>query len=89
MSISLDHVHLFCSDPVATQAFFVDLLGAQPVWDAKAAGVRNVRLRLGDGFIHLYDQPPRGRRGGAFHHLGVRTDDLDALVERMKLLLAD
>ena len=79
MPVSLDHVHLFCSDPGATERFFVDMLGAERVWDEEAAGVRNVRLRLGRGFVHLYDQAPRRERGGAFHHLGVHTDDLDAL----------
>jgi catechol 2,3-dioxygenase-like lactoylglutathione lyase family enzyme len=84
MQVSLDHVHLFCTDLAATEAFFVEMLGAERVWDAAAAGARNVRLQLGRGFIHLYDQPPRGERGGAFHHLGIHTDDLDGLVARMK-----
>jgi hypothetical protein len=60
------------------------MLGAKVIWDEEAAGARNVRLALGRGFIHLYDQPPKGRRGGPVHHLGVETDDLDALVGRMR-----
>jgi catechol 2,3-dioxygenase-like lactoylglutathione lyase family enzyme len=84
MQVSLDHVHLFCTDLAATEAFFVDMLGAERIWDAAAAGARNVRLQLGRGFIQLYDQAPRGERGGAFHHIGIATDDLDGLVARMK-----
>jgi catechol 2,3-dioxygenase-like lactoylglutathione lyase family enzyme len=84
MRIGLDHAHLFASDIAATIAFFTRILGASVVWDEEAAGVRNVRLALGRAFIHLYDQPPRGARGGAIHHLGIETDDLDALVARMK-----
>ena len=84
MQVSLDHVHLFSSDPTATEAFFVEMLGAERVWDEEAAGVRTIRLRLGRAFVNLYAQPPRGERGGAFHHLGVHTDDLDGLVARMK-----
>jgi catechol 2,3-dioxygenase-like lactoylglutathione lyase family enzyme len=84
MQVSFDHVHLFSSDPAATEAFFVDMLGAERVWDEQAAGVRNVRLRLGRAFIHLYDQPPRGERGGSVHHIGIHTDDLDGLTARMK-----
>ncbi len=48
------------------------------------AGTRSVRLRLGTSFLHAYDQPPKGERGGAVHHLGVATNNLLALVESMK-----
>lgn len=84
MRISLDHVHLFSSNLATTVGFFTEMLGATVVWDEEAAGVRNVRLALGRGFIHLYDQPPKGERAGAMHHVGIETDDLDALMARMK-----
>lgn len=84
MRIDLDHAHIFASDVAATVAFFCDMFGATLVWDEEAAGVRNVRLRVGRAFLQVYDQPPRGARGGAFHHLGIETDDLDALVARMR-----
>ena len=60
------------------------MFGATVVWDEEAARVRNVRLALGDAFIQIDDQPPKAPRGGAVHHLGIETDDLDALVSRMK-----
>lgn len=84
MRAGLDHVHLFAADLAATLRFFVDMFDARVVWDEEAAGVRNVRLALGAGFIHLYDQPPRAPRGGAVHHVGIATDDLEALVARMR-----
>ena len=84
MRISLDHVHLFASDLAATIRFFTTALDATVVWDEEAAGARCVRLSLGRGFIHLYDQPPRGQRGGAIHHVGIETDNLDQLVAHMK-----
>lgn len=84
MRIALDHAHIFASDVAATIEFFRAMFDAVVVWDEQAAGARNVRLRIGRGFVHLYDQPPRGPRGGAVHHLGIETDDLDALVARMK-----
>ena len=74
MRIGLDHVHVFASDIAATVDFFRAMFGATLVWDAPAAGVRNVRLRLGDAFIQVYEQP---------HHVGIATDDLDGLVARM------
>ncbi len=84
MRIALDHAHIFSSDVAATVAFFRTMLDAVVVWDEEAAGARNVRLAIGRGFVQVYDQPPRTPRGGAVHHLGVETDDLDALVARMK-----
>jgi catechol 2,3-dioxygenase-like lactoylglutathione lyase family enzyme len=84
MRIGLDHVHLFASDLDATVAFFRTMFGATLVWDADAAGVRNVRLALGGAFLQVYDQPPPRPRGGAMHHIGIATDDLDALVHRME-----
>ena len=84
MRIGLDHAHLFASDVPATIDFLCTMFGAEVVWDEEAAGVRNVRLALGHAFVHLYDQPPKAPRGGAIHHLGIETDDLDALVARMK-----
>jgi catechol 2,3-dioxygenase-like lactoylglutathione lyase family enzyme len=85
MHTGLDHIHIFASDLNATVAFFCEMLGASVVWDASAAGARNVRLSLGAGHIQIYDQPPKAPRGGAMHHIGVETDDLEALVTRMKL----
>jgi len=84
MRINLDHAHIFSSDVGATLTFFQSLLGASVVWDEEAAGVRNVRLRIGGAFVHVYDQPPRIAGAGVVHHLGIETDDLDALVAAMK-----
>lgn len=84
MRIGLDHVHIFASDLSATVGFFRTMFGATIVWDEEAAGVRNVRLALGTGFIQVYDQGPKKPRGGPMHHLGVETDDLDALVSKME-----
>lgn len=83
MSLSLDHAHIFASDLQATVGFFQRMFGAVVVWDQDVAGVRGVRLQLGRAFIHVYDQPPKRPRGGAVHHLGIETDDLDGLVRHM------
>jgi catechol 2,3-dioxygenase-like lactoylglutathione lyase family enzyme len=84
MRASLDHIHIFSTNLSITVEFFQQMFGATPVWDEEAAGARNVRLRLGNAFIQVYDQPPKTQRGGAMHHIGIETDDLDALVARMK-----
>jgi catechol 2,3-dioxygenase-like lactoylglutathione lyase family enzyme len=83
MRVGIDHVHIFSSDLVATVEFFRRMFGATTVWDEDAAGVRNVRLALGNAFIQVYDQPPKAERGGPMHHLGIETDDLDQLVAGM------
>ena len=83
MRISLDHAHVFASDPVATVEFFRTMFGASVVWDEVVAGARVVRMQLGHAFIEVYDQPPKAPRGGAFHHLGIETDDLVGLVRKM------
>ena len=84
MNASLDDAHLFASDRSATVGFFRTMFGATVIWDETAAGVRVVRLALGGAFIVIFDQPPKAPRGGAVHHLGIATDDLDALVAKMK-----
>lgn len=84
MRIGLDHAHIFASNLPATVSFFETHFGASVVWDDEAAGVRNVRLKIGGAFLQIYDQPPKSARGGAIHHLGIETDDLDGLVAGMK-----
>ena len=84
MQIDLDHTHLFASDLDETVRWWSEMLGAQVVFDVEIAGARNVRLAVGRGFIHLYDQPPRVVGSGSVHHLGIQTDDLEALVASME-----
>jgi catechol 2,3-dioxygenase-like lactoylglutathione lyase family enzyme len=75
------------SDIEATIAFWRDGFGADVVADLEFAGARNIFLRVGDGRLHLYDQPPARRSGaGTVHHLGIQTDELDALLDRLRAL---
>ena len=83
MRVSLDHAHIFASDPLATVQFFQAMFGADVVWDETVAGARGIRLQIGRAFINVYDQAPKAARGGAFHHLGIETDDLAGLVRHM------
>lgn len=83
MRVSLDHVHVFASDASATVRFFQTMFDANVVWDEVVAGTRGIRLQIGRAFILVYDQPPKGPRSGAVHHLGIETDDLDGLVGAM------
>ena len=70
----LDHTHLLCSDVDATVDFFSRMFGGRVAMDeADLAGARNVRIEVGIGAIHLYDQPPRGSDRPLVHHIGIRT----------------
>ena len=82
--ISLHHVHLMANEIEATLTFWREPFGAVVVLDAEFAGARNVFLRVGEGRLHLYAQPPKHVGQGTVHHLGVETDELEALVDRLK-----
>ncbi len=83
--LSLHHTHLFASDVDRSIAFWRDHFGAVVVLDTVFAGARNVFMRIGEGRLHLYDQAPKHVGAGTVHHLGIETDELDALVARLKV----
>jgi len=80
----LHHAHIFASDIDKSIAYYRDLLGGVVVLDMDLAGARNVFMKLGRGRIHFYDQPPKDDKRGPVHHIGIQTDDLQALVQKMK-----
>lgn len=82
--ISLHHTHLMASDLDATIAFWREHFGAEVVFDADFAGAWNVFMRVGQGRLHLYAQPPKHTGPAVVHHLGVETDQLSGLVARLK-----
>lgn len=59
------------------------MFGAEVLFDMKMAGARNVMISIGNGKINFYDQPPKDQGRGVVHHLGIETDDLEALVKHM------
>ena len=83
--LSLHHTHLFASDVDRSIAFWRDHFGAVVLVDTVFAGARNVFMRIGEGRLHLYDQAPKHAGAGTVHHLGIETDELDALVARLKV----
>ena len=83
--LSLHHTHLFASDVDHSIAFWRDHFGAVVLVDTVFAGARNVFMRIGEGRLHLYDQAPKHAGAGTVHHLGIETDELDALVARLKV----
>ncbi len=84
MKTSLHHAHLFASNLDESIKFYRDMFGAKVLFDLKMAGARNVMISIGSSKINFYDQPPKDQGRGAIHHLGIETDDLEALITHMK-----
>ncbi|MFX0023304.1 MAG: VOC family protein [Candidatus Hermodarchaeota archaeon] len=84
MKTSLHHAHLFASNLNESIKFYQDMFGAEILFDLKMAGARNVMILIGSSKINFYDQPPKDQGRGAIHHLGIETDNLEALVLHMK-----
>jgi catechol 2,3-dioxygenase-like lactoylglutathione lyase family enzyme len=84
MRNSLHHVHAFASDIEASKRFYTEVFGGEVLVDESLAGARNVFIRIGDGRLHLYDQPPKRPGAGSIHHFGIRTDDIAGMVERLE-----
>ena len=80
----LHHVHIFASDLDKSIAFYEDFFYGKIVLDIELAGARNVFMKVGNGRIHFYDQPPRFSGRGSIHHFGIQTDDIDGAVKNMK-----
>ncbi len=84
MKTTLHHAHLFASNLDRSIKFYQDMFGAEILFDLKMAGARNVMITIGSSKINFYEQPPKDEGRGAIHHLGIETDDLEALVTHMK-----
>ena len=84
MKNSLHHAHLFASNVDESIKFYKEMFGAKVLFDLEMAGARNVMIQIGSSRINFYDQPPKDQGRGAIHHLGIETEDLEALVAHMK-----
>lgn len=84
MKTNLHHAHLFASDLNKSIQFYQDMFGAEIIFDLKMAGARNVMIAIGSSKINFYDQPPKDQGRGVVHHLGIETDDLEALAAHMR-----
>ncbi|HOD70260.1 MAG: putative lyase [Deltaproteobacteria bacterium ADurb.BinA179] len=80
----LHHVHIFASDIDKSIAFYRECFGGQVVLDNLVAGSRNVFMRIGAGRIHFYSQRPKYPGRGSVHHIGIQTDDIETVVNRLK-----
>ena len=84
MKVSLHHAHVFASNLDDSINFYHEMFGAEIIFDLEVAGARNVMITIGSAKINFYDQPPKDKGRGPVHHLGIETDDINALVLHMK-----
>ena len=77
-------IHLFASNVDDSIKFYREMFGAEVLFDLEIAGARNVMISIGSAKLNFYEQPPKDKGRGAIHHLGIETDDLEALVTHMK-----
>ena len=80
----IHHVHIFASDLKMSLQFYQENFGGKVILDADFAGARNVFMRVGNGRLHFYDQPPNRSGKGSIHHFGIQTKNLEAMVTRLK-----
>lgn len=84
MANHIHHVHIFASDLNKSIRFYEDFFDGKVVSDMELAGARNVFMKVGNGRIHFYDQPPKFSGRGSIHHFGIQTDDIDGVVKKLK-----
>jgi len=78
------HVHIFASDIDKSIKFYEEFFGGRVILDSELAGARNVFMRIGNGRLHFYDQPPNNPGKGSIHHFGIQTDDIEGVVRKLR-----
>ena len=83
MTLKLNHLHLKTRDPEATAKFYVDTLGAKIV-NKSATGTYRLDLHgLSLNVSQFLEAQKREQKYG-MEHIAIDTDELDALVEKLK-----
>ncbi len=84
MVCHVHHVHIFASDIERSIKFYEEFFEGKVILDAELAGARNVFMKIGNGRLHLYDQPPKNPGRGSIHHFGIQTDKIEQIVGNLK-----
>jgi catechol 2,3-dioxygenase-like lactoylglutathione lyase family enzyme len=79
--VSMGHLHLNSADPEAQRKFWVEVLGARPA----KLGPADVYVIPGALIVVAKKpQPPEGTEGSVINHVGVKVQDLNAVLARVK-----
>lgn len=83
MTLKLNHLHLKTRDPEQTVKFYVDNLGATVVSQSPTGGYRLDLHGLSLNVTGFLQNQKREQLYG-MEHIAIDTDELDALVEKLK-----
>lgn len=83
MVCHIHHVHILALDIEKSIKFYQEFFGGKVILDAELAGARNVFIKIGNGRLHLYDQPPKNPGKGNIHHFGIQTDDIEEVISKL------
>jgi len=83
MTFKMNHVHLKTTDPEKTANFYVETLGAKIVSQSANGGYRLDLHGLSLNVSKFLEQQKRKQTYG-MEHIAIDTDELDALVEKLK-----
>ena len=82
MTLKLNHLHLKTTDPEKTANFYVETLGAKITGELPNGGYRLDLHGLALNVSKFLEQKRKQIYG--MEHLAIDTDELDALVEKLK-----
>lgn len=82
MTLRLNHLHLKTDDPEKTAKFYVETLGAKIVSQSPNGGYRVDLHGLSLNITTFLEQKREQKYG--MEHIAIDTDELDALVEKLK-----
>ena len=83
MTLKMNHLHLKTQDPDKTAKFYVDTLGAKIVSQNPNGGYRLDLHGLSLNVSRFLESQKREQKYG-MEHLAIDTDELDALIEKLK-----
>ena len=83
MAFTLNHVHLKTPDPEKTAKFYVDNLGAKIIGQAGGNGLRLDLHGLTLNVTKFIESQTHEQKYG-IEHIAINTDDMPALVAKLK-----
>jgi glyoxylase I family protein len=83
MNISVEHIGIPATDPIALKKWYERVLGARTIWDSGANPPAYLVAFAGGGWLEIYaakekQSSPDNNSLQGFRHLALRVDSLDA-----------
>jgi catechol 2,3-dioxygenase-like lactoylglutathione lyase family enzyme len=90
MRCTLDHIHLYTSDPDGAADWFAAHLGGEILRYNQSDGRPRVDVRFGEVYVYV-SRPPKHLAEGdgtppatGINHLGFEVEDVDAAIEKLR-----